>query len=65
MKCEGCSNQINELLNQIKDVDVLEVVLSKNYALVDSKKPLVEKKIIKKLKNTKFELEKTEIIDKE
>jgi len=63
MKCEGCSKQINDLFSQIKGVDVIEVDLNKKYALVDSKKTLVEKKFMKKLKNTKFELEKIETID--
>ena len=58
MKCEGCVNRINNVLNTIKDIESFNVSLETKTLTIKVKKEKILNEVITKIENLGFEVER-------
>ena len=58
MKCEGCVNRINNVLNTIKDVESFNVSLETKTLTIKVKKEKILNEVITKIENLGFKVER-------
>ena len=58
MKCEGCVNRIKNALSTVKGIDSFTISLEKKELILNVKKESTIKKVIDKIENLGFEVNK-------
>ena len=58
MKCEGCANRINNVLNTIKGIESFNVSLETKTLTIKVKKEKILNEVITKIENLGFEVER-------
>jgi len=63
MKCNGCKDQVNEILQKFKGINTVEVNLDDKMAIVDTDKRIKETRLTKLFAKTPYNIESFEIIE--
>ena len=61
MKCNGCKDQVTEILQRIKNVKSVDVNLNSKIAVIETDKPIKEIKIKKLFVKTPYTVETIKI----